>query len=227
MSIAIDVGCVSCWSGRLRRVQRLTSTAFTAEEINWARGEPARLTLAWTVKESVLKLLGCGFDGIGWKGVALIGCETTQLHIRLSPPAQELCHQRLVHPLVAVTCLGPSLVATALTGDCAATRLAAVCYQSYPRQARARAASRAARQAGRRAAHELGVGPVRFTAPREASPSSLGLADRPSVEAAFSHDCGIAIAAVSAARHPARGDATSFQLSDKLTIKRIDARFPR
>jgi phosphopantetheinyl transferase (holo-ACP synthase) len=69
MLLGIDVTSVRAWRARLARTPAVRATAFGPCERAWCGDDARRVATAWAVKEAAVKLLGSGFEGIGWRGV--------------------------------------------------------------------------------------------------------------------------------------------------------------
>jgi phosphopantetheinyl transferase (holo-ACP synthase) len=67
--VGIDVTSAAEWRARLARTPALRTTAFAAGERAWCGSDPRSYALAWATKEAAVKLLGTGFDGVGWRGI--------------------------------------------------------------------------------------------------------------------------------------------------------------
>ncbi|GAB3213434.1 4'-phosphopantetheinyl transferase family protein [Marinactinospora thermotolerans] len=154
--VGIDISSIRGWRDRITRTPSVCATAFTREEMSWAEGSPLRYARLWTVKEAVLKALGSGFDGVGWRGAEVCPGPTWPGGVRLPPSAGDA--HRLAPWWSASTVVGGHAVTVVLRGGLAARCAVALrpLREVTDRGARRRAASAAARAAAADAARLLG-----------------------------------------------------------------------
>jgi len=68
--IGVDVVCIANWERRLKLGgDALLNRVYTESELEFAAGRPERLATRLAAKEAVLKALGTGFKGVGFKTV--------------------------------------------------------------------------------------------------------------------------------------------------------------
>lgn len=103
MRVGIDVSSVCGWQRRLARTPAVRDVAFTDDERRWCGTDPYRYTQAWAVKEATVKLLGTGFDGVGWRGVGSRPTADGAVEVVLGPVAQRLADETANGPLTAMT----------------------------------------------------------------------------------------------------------------------------
>ncbi|MFH8384992.1 4'-phosphopantetheinyl transferase superfamily protein [Kitasatospora sp. NPDC018058] len=204
--LGVDVSDVADWAVRLRRTPQVAAVAFTERELAATAADPRALTEVWAVKEAVLKALGTGFDGIGWRGVEVApprgGARVVRIAGGRHPPGfpRVLCG--------AVREVGASVLAAVVAapglGHRPPPRLRAALVavpDGLPRRERQLAHSAAARLAGRRAWEDLCAG-VGRTAGRtrwgrtEAGAPVLRTVDGRRVPVALAHGAGLAAAVV-------------------------------
>ncbi len=74
--------------------QRFLDRMFTPEEIAYCRGRPPNLAARFAAKEAVMKALGTGVRGVGWKDIEVVrqesGAPAIRLHGRAKSRAQRL-----------------------------------------------------------------------------------------------------------------------------------------
>ncbi len=74
--------------------QRFLDRLFTPEEIAYCRGRPPNLAARFAAKEAVMKALGTGVRGVGWKDIEVVrqdsGAPAILLHKRAKNRAQLL-----------------------------------------------------------------------------------------------------------------------------------------
>ncbi len=74
--------------------QRFLDRVFTPEEIAYCRGRPPNLAARFAAKEAVMKALGTGVLGVGWKDIEVVrqesGAPDIRLHGRAKSRAQRL-----------------------------------------------------------------------------------------------------------------------------------------
>lgn len=236
-ALGVDVTDAVAWAVRLARCPALARTAFTPLELRESGGDPRRLAVVWAVKEAVVKALGTGFAGIGWRGVEVrcpaarpravrvtgvlpAQCPTAlRLAVRVGPPVEG----RL--PVLAAAVLGaavPPRMAVRID------RVAGL--DDGPRPGRAARASAAARRTAEAAARTLlpGTGWIWERTPQGAPLLRTAAGDRMSV--ALSHGGGLVAAVVAVADgercHPAvPGTPHTGQRSLVLTIMDDDYLF--
>jgi hypothetical protein len=151
--IGVDISSIEQWRTRLDRTPAVRGSAFAASEAAWCRDEAASYALAWAAKEAAVKLLGTGFDGIGWRGVWSRPA-ATGIELGLGPQARVAPGAAgLAGPLRCAACCDGDRVVVALVaggGDVAIRTLGFDC--SGDRRTRHRAGRRAARRAAELAA---------------------------------------------------------------------------
>ena len=74
--------------GRIRGVlerwgQRFLNRIYTDAEISYCRGRPQNLAARFAAKEAVMKALGTGVRGVGWKDIEVVRNEAGAPSIRL------------------------------------------------------------------------------------------------------------------------------------------------
>jgi phosphopantetheinyl transferase (holo-ACP synthase) len=69
VAMGMDICGIERWRRLLACTPEVEVTAFAPAERVWSRGDPTRLAIVWSLKEAVVKALGCGFDGVGWREV--------------------------------------------------------------------------------------------------------------------------------------------------------------
>lgn len=154
--IGVDISSVARWRARLDRTPAVRRSAFSPSEVAWCGDEAASYALAWAWKEAAVKLIGTGFDGIGWRGV---WSHPTPggVEVGLGPQARDaVAAAGLAGPLRCAACSDGDLVVVALVagrGDVAIRAMRFDC--SRDRRARHRAARDAARCAADLAAASL------------------------------------------------------------------------
>ena len=74
--------------------QRFLDRVFTPGEIAYCRGRPHNLAARFAAKEAVMKALGTGVRGVGWKDIEVVrqdsGAPAILLHKRAKSRAQRL-----------------------------------------------------------------------------------------------------------------------------------------
>jgi len=74
--------------------ERFLRRVYTGEELAYCRGRPPQLAARFAAKEAVMKALGTGTRGIGWKEVEVCkeasGAPTVRLHGRARSRARSL-----------------------------------------------------------------------------------------------------------------------------------------
>ncbi len=74
--------------------QRFLDRIFTPGEIAYCRGRPPNLAARFAAKEAVMKSLGTGVRGVGWKDIEVVrhesGAPASRLHGRAKSRAQRL-----------------------------------------------------------------------------------------------------------------------------------------
>jgi len=211
--IGIDLTGVHDWTRRLDRTPQLREVAFTPAERRHCADDPAAWAFLWAVKEATGKLLGTGFDGLGWHGIevhahaghlrVVVRCPeaaspSPRLSRQLQPPCsiEAVCSTSLVglpgvvpdHLLVMVTTAPVAAVATQVLPVPA----------GIPRGRRAEARSGLSRVAAQRAAATL-TGDDAEQLYWSSEPSGVPVAHRPDgsgVEVSLSHGPRWAAAAV-------------------------------
>ena len=118
VGIGIDISGIERWRRLMARTPEVERTAFAPPERAWCHGVPSRLAAAWAAKEAVVKALGCGFEGVGWREVFLDLDRGTP---RLTTPAHrsglpDWVGNPEVRWFVSLRRLGTVVVALALAG---------------------------------------------------------------------------------------------------------------
>lgn len=198
MRLGIDVTGVAAWRAALARTPAIRTTAFTAQERAWCGEDPRAYATAWAVKEATVKLLGTGFDGIGWRGTwsrpAAGG-----LDVGLGDEARAVAAARALElPLRCAVHDGEDRIVALLVAGHGRVAVAAVPLPATRDRARRHGASRAAaRRAGelalRRIAPETATD-LRWETDARGAPRPRS----PGIEAVASlaHGCGIGCAAI-------------------------------
>ena len=77
-----------------RHGQRFLQRVFTSEEIAYCRGRAPNLAARFAAKEAMMKALGAGVRGVGWKDIEVVrlrsGLPTIRLHGRAAERAERL-----------------------------------------------------------------------------------------------------------------------------------------
>lgn len=196
-------------------------TAFTPGERSWCGDDAAAFALAWALKEAAVKLLGTGFDGIGWRGVWSRPAGRDGIEVVVGEEARALQRARdLPGPLwCAVGGDGERVVAVLVAGAADVAIRAVGFADLADRRARHVASRSAGRRAGLAAAAALapaGAAGARWLAPDGAAPSVVW-SDGSTAAASCSHDAGLACAAVARAKQQDFG-SSGCQRSGLLTF---------
>ncbi len=69
--LGLDICGVRRWEQMLLRTPDTAARAFTNSEMQWAAAQPERLVRLWTIKEALVKALGCGFAGLAYHDIAI------------------------------------------------------------------------------------------------------------------------------------------------------------
>ncbi len=222
--IAVDITSVAQWAVTLARTPAVRFSAFSQSEIAWCGEEAALYALAWAFKEAAVKLLGTGFDGIGWRGVW--SCPTAAgVAVGLGPEARAAPGAAdLTGPLRCAACSDEDRLLVALVagrGDVAIRSLRVDC--TSDRSVRHRASRREARRAAGMAAAALA--PTRPAAPAwstepDCAPSA-SWEDGTRLAASFSHGPGLVCAGVVQEQKERssgvqRSDSLNFEYDDEL-----------
>ncbi|MFE5584671.1 4'-phosphopantetheinyl transferase superfamily protein [Kitasatospora sp. NPDC056531] len=217
--LGVDVSDVADWAVRLRRTPQVAAVAFTERELAATAADPRALTEVWAVKEAVLKALGTGFDGIGWRGIEVAPPGGGARVVRIAGGRHPPDFPRVLRG--AVREVGGSVLAAVVAapglGHRPPPRLRAALVAvpgGLPRRERQRAHSAAARLAGRRAWEALCAGTGRTAAGTrwgrtEAGAPVLRTVGGLRVPVALAHGAGLAAALVAlpAARVPHEAEA--------------------
>ena len=74
--------------------QRFLDRVYTSDEIAYCRGRPPNLAVRFAAKEAMMKALGTGIRGVGWKDIEVVrhksGAPAIRLHGRGQNQAQLL-----------------------------------------------------------------------------------------------------------------------------------------
>lgn len=223
MNIGIDITSRAEWVRRLDQVPVVREVAFTPQERWWCADDPGRYAVVWAVKEATAKLLGTGFAGIGWHGIAVLpGAEAPgwldeRLCVNLSVEASSARRSAGVRgPLrcqLAWDDDGRVLAVVAGGSDRVGIDMRRVAgpgasSDGLTRAERGQAYRQAARAAGRRAVARLGSGTARWETPPDQAPS-VHWAGGTVTRASFSHAAGFAAAAVAAPPNPSTIDVSA------------------
>jgi phosphopantetheinyl transferase (holo-ACP synthase) len=85
VAVGMDICGIERWRRLLACTPEAEVTAFAPAERVWGQGDPTRLAIMWSLKEAVVKALGCGFDGLGWREV-YADLRSTPPQLVLPPP---------------------------------------------------------------------------------------------------------------------------------------------
>ncbi|MDQ8705985.1 4'-phosphopantetheinyl transferase superfamily protein [Streptomyces sp. LHD-70] len=237
--LGIDVTDARAWAARLTRCPGLAATAFTGRELSETGAEPGALASVWAIKEAVVKALGTGFAGIGWRGVEVRSPAGRPASVRLTgdlPPwvyDSDAVRLAVRGPHSAADAPRTLLAAVALTAPTGpGTHIVATARTDQvrdvfdgPRAGRAARAGAAVRRTAERAARavlEPYDGPWTWTRTEQGAPL-LRTRDGRHLPVALSHGAGITAALVAAPAPRTASDstpttATTSQQSLLLTI---------
>ena len=95
LSTGVDLIEIDRVAGVLERYgDRFLRRVFTPDEIAYCRGRAPNLAARFAAKEAVMKSLGTGFRGVGWRDVEVVrapsGAPSPRLHGRAKRRAQRL-----------------------------------------------------------------------------------------------------------------------------------------
>jgi holo-[acyl-carrier protein] synthase len=95
LSTGVDLIEIDRVAGVLERYgDRFLRRIFTPGEIAYCRGRPPNLAARFAAKEAVMKSLGTGFRGVGWRDVEVVrapsGAPSPRLHGRAKRRAERL-----------------------------------------------------------------------------------------------------------------------------------------
>lgn len=190
MRLGLDVTSVAQWRARLGRAPAVASTAFSTCELAWCDGDVDRFTRAWAVKEAMVKLLGTGFDGIGWRGVwSQPDRQGANLDVGLGPDASAaLAARGLSTPLQWCLIEDGDEVAVVLMAGAGRVAVRSEAFaRGGTRRARHQASRRAAREAGLMAATDLAASSPSWWRTRPDEPPMLVHADGSDSIASLAH----------------------------------------
>ena len=83
--VGVDIIEIDRIERTLRRFgSRFLERVYTADEISYCRGRPAQLAARFAAKEAVMKALGTGTRGVGWRDVEITREQTGKPRINLT-----------------------------------------------------------------------------------------------------------------------------------------------
>ena len=101
LAVGVDILEISRIEQALARWgQRFLGRIYTEQEIAFSRGRPPQLAARFAAKEAVMKALGTGIKGVGWREIEVVRqrgrAPTVQLHGRALELARKLGIEKLV-----------------------------------------------------------------------------------------------------------------------------------
>ena len=100
LAVGVDIIEIERVAATLRRFgQRFVERVYTADEAAYCRGRAPQLAARFAAKEAVMKALGTGTRGVGWREVEVVrapsGAPSVRLHGRAAERAARLGMERL------------------------------------------------------------------------------------------------------------------------------------
>ena len=101
LAVGVDILEISRIKQALARWdQRFLGRIYTEQEIAFSRGRPPQLAARFAAKEAVMKALGTGIRGVGWRDIEVVRqrgrAPTVQLHGRALERARKVGIENLV-----------------------------------------------------------------------------------------------------------------------------------
>lgn len=104
VSVGVDIVEIERVAELLRRHgERFLERIYTPAEVAFCRGRTAELAARFAGKEAILKALGTGRRGVGWREVEIVSDRRGKPHVRLYDRAEERA------AVLGLTCFAISL----------------------------------------------------------------------------------------------------------------------
>ena len=103
LTVGVDIIEISRISATVDRWgDRFLGRIYTPEELDYCRGRPAQLAARFAAKEAVMKALGTGVRGVGWRDIEVVRQRGRAPMVRLHGRAAKLS-ERLVVTEIALS----------------------------------------------------------------------------------------------------------------------------
>ncbi len=97
LTVGIDIIEISRISATVDRWgDRFLGRIYTQEELDYCRGRPPQLAARFAAKEAVMKALGTGLRGVGWRDIEVVRRRGRAPTVRLHGRAVKLSEQLAV-----------------------------------------------------------------------------------------------------------------------------------
>ena len=103
LTVGVDIIEISRISATVERWgDRFLGRIYTPEELDYCRGRPPQLAARFAAKEAVMKALGTGVRGVGWRDIEVVRQRGRAPMVRLHGRAAKLS-ERLVVTEIALS----------------------------------------------------------------------------------------------------------------------------